>query len=128
MTEDEIIPWLLQDDAAIQYQVYRDLLDTHRPDLQHRIAEEGWGKAFLARRNPNGHWGKSFYQPKRLNGMNGCEMPWRFYGKNATGKGFGLYRLNTPVKRILTWKRPENRVDGIPCEPCVYLKSTQPHL
>jgi hypothetical protein len=33
-------------------------------DLQDSIANEGWGKHFLSKRNPNGHWGKKFYQPK----------------------------------------------------------------
>ncbi len=61
---DETLRWLLAGDVAIQYQVHRDLLDDDRPDLQVRIATEGWGARFLAARNPNGHWGHSFYQPK----------------------------------------------------------------
>lgn len=56
--------WLLEGDVAIQYQVRRDLLDEDRPDLQARIATEGWGAEFLSRRLPNGHWGRSYYQPK----------------------------------------------------------------
>lgn len=59
-----VINWLLEGDVAIQYQTYRDLLGTERPDLQKRIALEGWGKAFLDRRTASGHWGRSFYQPK----------------------------------------------------------------
>jgi hypothetical protein len=64
MNRWEIIDWLLQGDIAIQYQVYRDLLDKDRGALQNRIAHEGWGKQFLAHRKANGHWGKKFYQPK----------------------------------------------------------------
>jgi hypothetical protein len=60
----DVIPWLLQGDMAIQYQTFRDLLDTDRPDLQARIATEGWGAQFLACRNPDGSWGRKFYQPK----------------------------------------------------------------
>ncbi len=56
--------WLLEGDIAIQYQVNRDLLCGDRPDLQARIASEGWGARFLAARNPDGHWGRGFYQPK----------------------------------------------------------------
>lgn len=64
MSETEIITWLLEGDVSIQYQVYRDLLKKDRKDLQARIALEGWGKAFLSKRKPNGKWGDMFYQPK----------------------------------------------------------------
>lgn len=64
MTDNEIIDWLLKGDVSIQYQTYRDLLDEERPDLKERIAREGWGKQLLSLRGSNGHWGRSFYQPK----------------------------------------------------------------
>ena len=51
-------------DVAIQYQTQRDLLGEDHKDLQQRIAQEGWGHAFLSKRNANGHWGMRFYQPK----------------------------------------------------------------
>ncbi|MEX2511999.1 MAG: hypothetical protein WD398_03760 [Cyclobacteriaceae bacterium] len=64
MDEKQIIEWLLKGDIALTYQVYRDLLDIDRKDLQCKIAKEGWGKQFLTKRNSNGHWGLRFYQPK----------------------------------------------------------------
>jgi len=64
MDGQQIIAWLLQGDVSIQYQVHRDLLGNNRKDLQDRIANEGWGKQFLSKRNPKGHWGRKFYQPK----------------------------------------------------------------
>lgn len=64
MNNQEIIEWLLKGDVSIQYQVYRDLLDEERADLRNRIAQEGWGAKFLSKRNPDGHWGRKFYQPK----------------------------------------------------------------
>jgi hypothetical protein len=64
MVQKQIISWLLDGDVSIKYQVYRDLLGEQRIDLRDRIATEGWGKAFLSKRNPNGHWGERFYQPK----------------------------------------------------------------
>ncbi|MGB5701029.1 hypothetical protein [Muriicola sp.] len=64
MDEEQIIQWLLKGDVSIQYQVNRDLLGTDRKDLQDRILDEGWGKQFLSKRKPNGHWGDRFYQPK----------------------------------------------------------------
>ena len=64
MNDDAMIQWLLQGDVAIQYQTHRDLLGEIKPDLQRRIEKEGWGQAFLSRRNTNGHWGRGYYQPK----------------------------------------------------------------
>jgi hypothetical protein len=64
MNDQQIIDWLLKGDVSIQYQVYRDLLEIERKDLQDRIAIEGRGKRFLSKRKPTGHWGMRFYQPK----------------------------------------------------------------
>ncbi len=61
---DQLISWLLEGDVSVQYQVCRDLLHIDRPDLQDRIALEGWGKQILSNRQANGHWGLRFYQPK----------------------------------------------------------------
>ena len=60
----ELIPWLLEGDVSIQYQVHRDLLSIEKPELQERIANEGWGAKFLCFRKPEGHWGRGFYQVK----------------------------------------------------------------
>ncbi len=64
MDQEQLISWLLAGDVSIQYQVHRDLLGQIRTDLQRRIATEGWGKQFLQARQPEGHWGQRFYQPK----------------------------------------------------------------
>lgn len=54
----------MEGDVAVQFCATRDLL--HRVDrqLQERIATEGQGALILAARQPNGHWGRGFYQPK----------------------------------------------------------------
>lgn len=64
MISDQILNWLLDGDVSIQYQTFRDLLNKEKPRLRKKIESEGWGKAFLSRRNANGHWGRGFYQPK----------------------------------------------------------------
>ncbi len=64
MIKDTLLKWLLEGDISIQYQVQRDLLGSDQKRLRSRIAKEGWGCEFLSRRLENGHWGKSFYQPK----------------------------------------------------------------
>jgi hypothetical protein len=64
MQSNDILNWLLEGDVSIQYQVYKDLLQVERSDLQKRIQSEGWGKQFLVHQNTDGHWGKSYYNPK----------------------------------------------------------------
>jgi hypothetical protein len=64
VTYPEIISWLLSGDVSIQYQTHRDLLDKDDIHLRNRIATEGWGQQLLSFRQPNGHWGRGFYQPK----------------------------------------------------------------
>ena len=59
--------WLLEGDVSIRYTTCRDLTGADEAALsrlQERIATEGYGAAFLSRRNANGHWGLHYYQPK----------------------------------------------------------------
>lgn len=60
----ETIAWLESGDISIRYQSRRDLLDQTDATLQGKIASEGWGAAFLERRNADRSWGNGFYQPK----------------------------------------------------------------
>lgn len=64
MIDETIIHWLLEGDVSVQYQVQRDLLGIEKPELQKRIASEGWGARYLKARKANGHWGRGFYQVK----------------------------------------------------------------
>lgn len=64
MNRQQIIEWLLEGDASIQYQVWRDLLGVEKRKLKDRISIEGWGYKFLSMRHSNGQWGDRFYQPK----------------------------------------------------------------
>ena len=62
-----LIQWLLEGDVSIQFQVYRDLLNEERPDLQKRIEFEGFGKRLLLKQQPDGHWGGGYYHYKWIN-------------------------------------------------------------
>ncbi|MCK6693031.1 MAG: hypothetical protein L6Q97_13145 [Thermoanaerobaculia bacterium] len=64
MEINSIYSWLLEGDVAIQFQAHRDLAGAVLPKLQRRIKSEGWGRAFLEKRNPDGGWGQDYYQPK----------------------------------------------------------------
>jgi len=56
--------WLLTGDVSQAYQAKKYLLDHDERVLQQQIAFSGFGKQFLDARNPDGHWGISYYQPK----------------------------------------------------------------
>jgi hypothetical protein len=64
MINEQIISWLLEGDVSVQFQTFRDLLDTDKPLVRKKIESQGWGLQFLSLRKPNGYWGRSFYQPK----------------------------------------------------------------
>lgn len=64
---DSVIAWLLAGDVSIQYLTRKYLLNEAEQDLvelRRKIAQEGWGQAFLSARQETGHWGKGFYQTK----------------------------------------------------------------
>ncbi len=67
MNQLQLIHWLLQGDISIQYQTHRDLLHSQTETLTHlrnQIHTQGFAQRFLSLQNPNGHWGRDFYQPK----------------------------------------------------------------
>ncbi|MCL1602232.1 MAG: hypothetical protein M3112_12000, partial [Actinomycetia bacterium] len=60
-------PWLVEGDAAIRWQVERDLL--HKPPevweaTRADVARSGWGKRFLDQQDGGGTWGHGLYGPK----------------------------------------------------------------
>ena len=64
---DDVIPWLLEGDAAIRWQVRRDLLGAAAAAVERerrQVAHEGWGARLLARQDPEGTWGGGLYNPK----------------------------------------------------------------
>jgi hypothetical protein len=63
----QVVEWLLDSDAAIRWQVMRDLTDAPEEDVtaeNARVAAEGWGARLLALQRHDGHWDKSI--PARL--------------------------------------------------------------
>lgn len=64
MSRDAVVEWLLAGDAAVRFQSTRDLLRRDASALQAIVAAEGDGATILAARHVDGHWGRSFYQPK----------------------------------------------------------------
>src|SRR5438477_7990759 len=55
----DVVAWLLDSDAAIRWQVLRDLTDASEEDVaaeRARVAGEGWGARLLALQGEDGHW------------------------------------------------------------------------
>ncbi|MGO3210745.1 squalene cyclase [Brachybacterium sp. AOP42-C2-15] len=67
MTPDDVIPWLLDTDPALRWQVQRDLLDAPEETWQAtraRISQEGFGAALLAHQDPaTGMWAGGAFFP-----------------------------------------------------------------
>src|SRR2546428_12124265 len=56
---DEAIQWLLEGDAAIRWQTFRDLAGVTGRTLERersKVASEGWGARLLARQESDGRW------------------------------------------------------------------------
>jgi hypothetical protein len=67
MADPMSIEWLLGGDAAVRWQVMRDLLD--EPDdvvagERARVATTGWGARLLGYQDPEGTWADALYSPK----------------------------------------------------------------
>jgi hypothetical protein len=63
----DLVRWLLDSDAAIRWQVMRDLTDAPESEVaaeRARVSTEGWGARLLALQRQDGHWDKS--TPARL--------------------------------------------------------------
>jgi hypothetical protein len=65
--DTQILDWLMAGDPAIQWQTQRDLMGAEPGvyDLtRQKIAETGWGAAYLEKQDPAGTWGGGLYSPK----------------------------------------------------------------
>jgi hypothetical protein len=65
--KESVLPWLLDSDPSIRWQVLRDLMG--QPDEavareRSRIAVEGWGSLLLDRQRPDGLWGDGISTPQ----------------------------------------------------------------
>jgi hypothetical protein len=66
-THSETIRWLLQGDAAVRWQVLRDLCNEPAHVYENeraQVASEGWGAQLLSRQDTDDHWGGGIYSPK----------------------------------------------------------------
>ncbi len=71
VVSDEIIDWLMRGDAAIRWQVMRDLLDVRSSEYAQeraRVATTGWGKRLLALQCDDGRWTRE-RGPKGFRGL-----------------------------------------------------------
>lgn len=62
----DVIPWLLEGDPAIRWQVLADLADAPADEVaaeRARVATEGWGAQLLAEQADDGLWDGGVYRP-----------------------------------------------------------------
>ncbi len=64
--DERVLPWLLDTDPSIRWQVMRDLqrapADTVSRERE-RVAREGWGARLVAAQRPDGNWGDGVRTP-----------------------------------------------------------------
>jgi hypothetical protein len=66
-TSESVLPWLLDSDAAIRWQVMRDLTRESEAAVageRARVAGEGWGARLLERQRSDGKWGDGVAAPQ----------------------------------------------------------------
>ncbi|WP_314580880.1 hypothetical protein [Enterococcus gilvus] len=56
--------WLEEQDVSIQYLYSQLILEKEDRKKQELIPSKGYGSILLSKQNPDGHWGKYYYQPK----------------------------------------------------------------
>jgi hypothetical protein len=64
---DPTVQWLLEGDAAIRWQVLRDLVKASERTVereQQKVAKTGWGARLLQLQEADGQWGGGIYTPK----------------------------------------------------------------
>jgi hypothetical protein len=99
----EVIDWLLDADAAIRWQVLRDLADASAAEVtaeRARVAREGWGAQILARQDPDGRWGGGTFFPR---GMGTFDTLHLLYLLGADPADEGVRRAIAPVHEAARW-------------------------
>lgn len=59
-----VLDWLLAGDAAVRWQVQRDLTDEPWQATRETLPTTGWAAAILGHRSPDGTWPTGWYSPK----------------------------------------------------------------
>ena len=114
------LKWLINSDAAIRWQVMRDLLD-EAPNAvaveRSRVASEGWGAQLLARQSRSGNWGGRNEDPGLLTTLYSLVVLMDF-GLDPASKQAG--KMIDRVKKYLAFKPLNNRpfFHG-ETEPCI---------
>ncbi|MET7994144.1 squalene cyclase [Amycolatopsis sp. NPDC005232] len=75
----EVLPWLLDSDPALRWQVERDLAGSP-PEVweatRARVATEGFGARLLALQDPDGQWAGGAFFPAEFQGSPEDGQPW----------------------------------------------------
>lgn len=88
---DAVVDWLLDGDAAIRWQVLRDLLDAPRGTWEAeraRVETEGWGARLLEAEDADGQWAGGSFLPRDFD-----PREWRDVGQPWTATTYALTQL-----------------------------------
>ena len=125
-----VLDWLLDSDAAIRWQVLRDLADAPAETVaaeRARVANEGWGARLLALQSEDGQWaGGALFPTPRVKSQNG-EQPWTATAYSLVAlHDLGVDPHNDKVRRAVTqvrehcrWEHAGQRFFSGEVEPCI---------
>ena len=125
-----VLDWLLDSDAAIRWQVLRDLADAPAETVaaeRARVANEGWGARLLALQGEDGQWaGGALFPTPRVKSQNG-EQPWTATAYSLVAlHDLGVDPHNDKVRRAVTqvrehcrWEHAGQRFFSGEVEPCI---------
>ncbi len=120
---DEVIPWLLEGDPAIRWQVLRDLLGAAELAVERerrKVARGGWGAELLARQDREGTWAGGLYSPKWTSTTYTMLKPLRLSAAAGTRMAAGSCNIPTRGKLIFRSRNRVLQAGGIRSEPCAF--------
>ena len=104
--DDPVIEWLLEGDAAIRWQVMRDLLDAPAKDWERerrRTVDTGWTAELIAQQGAEGEWPKGRW----------TASTWTLLLLVACGLPEDYPAARVPLERLLgRFMHPDEDVDG----------------
>ena len=123
----KVVPWLLEGDPAIRWQVLRDLTDAPPETVaaeRSRVATEGWGARLLALQAPDGRWGGSPWSLDYTDTFHVLELLRRFGLDRASPEACHAVDL---VQQHVVWRGgapgetpwADNRFFEGEVEPCI---------
>jgi hypothetical protein len=119
-TDSALVPWLLDSDPSIRWQVMRDLTDAPLTEVaaeRARVAREGWGAHILAAQDADGRWSGGTFVPRGTGTFDTLHL---LYLMGIDPASEEAQRAIAPVHEAARWDYDQNlRFWEGEVEPCI---------